>query len=85
MKDTENLKDAAVPSRRLIPAAEWQKYHSSFHTSTLELAKMAREARPGLLVLYHQLFWGVTEERLVAEIQEVYTGRVVSARDLDVY
>jgi ribonuclease BN (tRNA processing enzyme) len=37
---------------------EWQRYHSSFHTSTVELAELARRARPRLLVLYHQLFWG---------------------------
>jgi ribonuclease BN (tRNA processing enzyme) len=63
----------------------WQKYHSSVHTSSRELAEMASEARPGLLILYHQLFNGVTEEELLAEVQERYEGKVVSGRDLDVY
>jgi ribonuclease BN (tRNA processing enzyme) len=64
---------------------EWQRYHSNFHTSTRELAEIAAKARPGLLVLYHQLFWGSTDEDLIKEIQRGYSGRVVSGRDLDVY
>jgi ribonuclease BN (tRNA processing enzyme) len=64
---------------------EWQRYHSAFHTSTRQLAEIAARARPRLLILYHQLFWGRPEEELLSEIGEVYKGRVVSGRDLDVY
>ena len=63
----------------------WQRYHSSVHTSSVELARMASEAKPGLLILYHQLLHGVSEQQLVVEIQERYAGKVVSGRDLDVY
>lgn len=64
----------------------WQTYHSSFHTSTRELAEIANQTRPGLLVLYHQLFWGASDDDLVNEMREFgYAGRVSSARDLDVY
>ncbi len=63
----------------------WQRYHSSVHTSSVELAQLASEARPGLLVLYHQLLHGVSEQQLLLEIQERYVGKVVSGRDLDVY
>jgi ribonuclease BN (tRNA processing enzyme) len=63
----------------------WQDYHSSVHTSSRELAKVASEARPGLLILYHQLFNGVTEQELLAEVRERYEGKVVSGKDLDVY
>lgn len=64
---------------------EWQKYHSNFHTSTRELAEIARKAKPRLLILYHQLFWGVSEEDMLKEVRESYGGNVVSGRDLDVY
>ena len=65
---------------------EWQRYHARAHTSTVELAALARRARPTTLVLYHQLFWGTSDEALVQEIRRAgYTGRVVSARDLEVY
>ena len=40
----------------------------------------------GLLVLYHQLFWGATDNDLLREIRAGgYGGRVVSGKDLDVY
>jgi ribonuclease BN (tRNA processing enzyme) len=64
---------------------EWQRYHSNFHTSTRELAEIAVKARPGLLVLYHQLYWGATDDDLVNEIKQRYGGKVVSGRDLDIY
>ena len=65
---------------------EWQRYHARAHTSTIELASLATRAAPKLLVLYHQLFWGTTDERLVEEVVRAgYAGRVVSGRDLEVY
>lgn len=65
--------------------AVWQRYHRQFHTSTTQLAEVATSVRPGLLILYHQLFWGATDEQLVAEVQRSYQEPVISARDLDVY
>ena len=66
--------------------AAWQTYHHAFHTTTEELARIATEAKPGLLVLYHQLYWGATDDDLVREIHEAgYDGPVVSAKDLDVF
>jgi ribonuclease BN (tRNA processing enzyme) len=66
------------------PAA-WQAYHSSYHTSTAELAQIAARARPKLLVLYHQLYWGATDNDLVAEISRAYHGQTVSAHDIGIY
>jgi ribonuclease BN (tRNA processing enzyme) len=63
----------------------WQAYHRRFHTSTLELAALAGRARPKLLVLYHQLYWGATDDDLIREVRSVYSGAVVSARDLGIY
>lgn len=64
---------------------EWQKYHSSVHISSVELAEIASQAQPGLLVLYHQLFHGVTEAELLQEVEDRYTGVVLSGKDLEVY
>ena len=64
---------------------EWQLYHSNFHTSSKELAGIATKAKPGLLVLYHQLLWGTTPEQLVEEVRQGYAGKVVSGNDLDVH
>jgi ribonuclease BN (tRNA processing enzyme) len=64
---------------------EWQSYHSRYHTSAKQLGAIAKRAEPGLLVLYHQLVWSSTDETLVKEVQSVYDGKVVSAKDLDVF
>jgi ribonuclease BN (tRNA processing enzyme) len=64
---------------------EWQAYHSRFHTSARELGAIASRARPGLLVLYHQLLWTASEEDLLNEVRATYGGKVVSGHDLDVY
>jgi ribonuclease BN (tRNA processing enzyme) len=61
----------------------WQRYHARAHTSTTELAALAGRARPGLLLLYHQLYWGTDDSGLIIEIERAgYMGRTVSARDL---
>lgn len=64
---------------------DWSEYLREFHTSTAELAQIAAQAKPKLLVLYHQLMSGTTDAALVKEVQKHYTGRVVSAHDLDIY
>jgi ribonuclease BN (tRNA processing enzyme) len=68
---------------RLTPA--WQNYHARFHTSSEELAVIMSQAKPGLLILYHQLFHGVPEGELLQEVKGAYEGEVVSGRDLEVY
>ncbi|MBI4906678.1 MAG: MBL fold metallo-hydrolase [Acidobacteria bacterium] len=64
---------------------QWQRYHSSFHTSSEELGRIAARARPKVLVLYHQLVWSSNEAELMKELRAVYTGRVVYGNDLDVF
>jgi len=64
----------------------WQKYHKSFHTSATELAELAGKAKPKLLVLTHQLYWGTSDPDLVQEIRDAgYKGAIISASDLDVF
>ncbi len=63
----------------------WQKYHSSNHTSSHELGELASRAQPKLLVLYHILFWGASEETVLKEVREKYSGAVVLGSDLDVF
>jgi len=79
--------------------AMFQAFAAIYHTSTAQLADLAAKARPQLLVLYHasiSLRPGVnanfainaassSPEELLNEIQARYHGKVVVARDLDVY
>ena len=66
-------------------SAAWQAYHSRAHTSTRELATLANQVNPGLLLLHHQLFWGTAPAELLAEIRADYGGEVISANDLDLF
>jgi ribonuclease Z len=68
---------------RLPP--EWQRYHAAFHTAAPELGRLAARARPQLLLLYHQLRWGSSAERILEEVRASFDGRVVYGKDLDVY
>jgi ribonuclease Z len=62
------------------------QYHSTFHTSTRQLAEIASKAKPKLLVLYHQLYFGPRDEvDLEKEIRRTYTGAVVNGQDLTAY
>jgi len=60
-----------------------QKYMRSFHTSTTEIGKLATDAKPRLLVLYH--YSGSDHEGRIREVKQYYRGDVVSADDLDIY
>lgn len=63
----------------------FQRYHNSAHTTSEELARLANIARPGLLVLYHGLFYGTEEELVLDEISAIYDGEVILAEDLDIF
>jgi ribonuclease BN (tRNA processing enzyme) len=66
-------------------AQDGNAYYKAAHTSAAELAEIAGQAKPKLLVLYHQLFSACTEATLLQQVQQRYGGAVVSAKDLDVY
>ena len=63
----------------------WRTYHAINHTSTHELAEIANQIRPGLLVLTHTLFWGCSAQEILDEIAESYSGAVVVGADLQVF
>ena len=65
-----------------IPDAR-KPYHAQAHTSATQLGDIATAARPGLLVLYHQLWFGASDATLLSEVRARFGGRVVSAKDLD--
>ena len=63
----------------------WQDYHSTFHTSTYQLAEIANQVKPKLLVLNHQLTFGTSLQSLLDELKSKYAGPVVNGADLDVF
>jgi ribonuclease BN (tRNA processing enzyme) len=71
---------------------DFHAYAAAHHTTTTQLTELATKAKPGLLVLYHaslSIRPAVDNQRstaatLLGEMGK-YPGRVVVARDLDVY
>ena len=68
----------------------WQAYRRKYHTSSRELAALAKRAKPGLLVLYHRANPGGEarpdpEQALLDEVRRLYAGAVVTGHDLDVF
>lgn len=72
---------------------DFHNYAARFHTTTTQLAELARQARPRLLILYHaSIAWRpvVDNQRsrpevLLREMTTLYSGHVIVGRDLDVY
>lgn len=77
----------------LAKRPDFQDFAAHYHTTTAQLAQLATEAKPRLLVLYHaSIAWrpGVnpqasSPEELLREMTAHYSGHVVIGRDLDVY
>lgn len=65
---------------------DWARYHEAFHTSAADLARLANAARPGLLVLYHQISWGdVPPEAALEEVRALTDVPVRYGRDMERY
>ena len=75
---------------------KWNKYHTSVHTSSLQLGEIAKRANAKRLVLYHQLFFRVPDSEgnvisevdreieMINEIKQNYDGQIISSKDLDI-
>ena len=77
----EVYSDAGLKKR----TQRWQDYHSTFHTSTFQLADIANKVKPKLLILNHQLTFGTSLQSLLDELKSKYAGPVVNGADLDVF
>jgi len=77
----EVYSDAGLKKR----TQRWQDYHSTFHTSTYQLADIANQVKPKLLILNHQLTFGTSLQSLLDELKLKYAGPVVNGADLDVF
>ena len=79
---------------------KWQKYHREVHTLSVDLAEIAKKARPKLLVTYHRIYhmeiqdnsvdvgaeMARRHEAILEEIRNAgYEGPVVNGMDLDVF
>ena len=60
----------------------FQAFAAKYHTTTAQLADLAAQAKPRLLILYHA---SGSPDELLQEMIGRYPGHVVVGRDLDVY
>jgi ribonuclease BN (tRNA processing enzyme) len=82
-----------LPHDWLSRRPDFVEYAKRYHTTTTQLAELARKAKPKLLVLYHSsVSWRpvVDNQRsrpevMLQEMTSRYAGHVVVGRDLDVY
>src|ERR1700680_2093205 len=72
-----------IPLAELAKVPILQPFADKYHTTSAQLADLASQAKPRLLILDHVQFAWV--EGLLQEIAGRYSGQVVVGRDLDVY
>jgi ribonuclease BN (tRNA processing enzyme) len=63
---------------------EWRKYHAAYHTSAVDLGRLAAQVRPRKLVLYHLLPMGQSPEQVLGEVRQNWDGEVIYGTDLAV-
>ncbi len=78
------------PEQRVLPEKRpggefWPIYLKIFHTSDLEVGKVAAQVQPKLLILHHVVSrQGVTDDEMIANIRRGgYAGPVVFGHDLE--
>jgi ribonuclease BN (tRNA processing enzyme) len=74
---------AARPEAGGAPPGTFRRFSEKYHTTTEQLADLARQAKPRLLVLYH--YNSLSFDELQADMMSRYAGPFVIGRDLDVY
>ena len=77
------IHEAITPAWLATRPDTLQKFAAKYHTTTPQLAELARQAKPRLLILYH--YSGLSSEELFDDMIARYAGHFVMGRDLDVY
>src|SRR5215467_3404450 len=60
----------------------FQRFAAKYHTTTAQLADLAKQAKPRLLIIYH---YPIAPEDVFADMSVRYDGEFVVGRDLDIY
>jgi ribonuclease Z len=77
------LRNDIWPGQQTIPVPDQMKI---MHTTTEELAQLAAEVRPGMLITYHEQNFTGNPDAIEEELRRFgYDGRFASARDGDIF
>ena len=74
---------AKRPEAGGAPPGTFRRFSEKYHTTTEQLADLARQAKPRLLVLYH--YNALSADELQTDMMSRYAGHFVIGRDLDVF
>jgi ribonuclease BN (tRNA processing enzyme) len=74
---------AARPEAGGAPPGTFRRFSEQYHTTTQQLAELALQAKPKLLILYH--YNSLSLEELQTDMMRRYAGHFVIGRDLDLY
>jgi ribonuclease BN (tRNA processing enzyme) len=77
------IHEAITPAWLATRPDTFKRFSAKYHTTTPELADLAREAKPKLLIVYH--YSSLSPDELLTGLTSRYSGHVVVGRDLDVY
>ena len=76
------IHEAHAPAWIATRPPTFQRFAAKYHTTTAQLADLARQAKPRLLIIYH---YPNAPEDVFADMSKRYTGEFVIGRDLDIY
>jgi ribonuclease BN (tRNA processing enzyme) len=77
------IHEALTPAWLSTRPETFQRFAAKYHTTTPQLAELAAQARPRLLIVYH--YSSVSAEDVTNDLAGRYRGAFVVGRDLDVY
>jgi ribonuclease BN (tRNA processing enzyme) len=76
------IHEAQAPAWIVSRPSTFQRFAAKYHTTTAQLADLARQAKPRLLIIYH---YPIAPEEMFADMSTRYAGEFVVGRDLDIY
>src|SRR5215212_2697605 len=77
------IHEVHTPAALATRPETFQTFAAKYHTTTTQLAKIAQQAKPRLLILYHWV--ALSREELFDDMRARYAGLFVVGRDLDIY
>ena len=90
-KSVDVLIHEVYPESRVAPenrpgGEDWPKYLRAFHTSDVELGRLAASAGPKLVILHHVVRSGASDDEILAGVRRGgFTGKVMMGADLQRY
>lgn len=76
------IHEALTPAWIATRPATFQRFAAKYHTTTAQLADLAKQARPRLLIIYH---YPIPPDEMFADMRTRYDGEFVVGRDLEIY